>query len=798
AMGITGEELKRLYSAAEGQINITPAEMMQTTAKMMRGIGAPRAADGLIALSSGGSPEDILRNMANAMGLTSQYEELEKRQSSGDLSASEFKNEAIILSVSQLCREFEAPESEIQSRVSAIRSGAQPANAITSYMGEQMGSFITNKAGAKMLNGLVLSPELLSRLYNIPVPQSEMVFRNIGSDSQLGDVLFKADYRLKTVCTYPDAREKIPAHLTDMEFMQREAAARNYDLPGGSGADVGHRLVPADVKMRVSPSGEVVEFQVSQVKVVGWVRGSLGNNDSRAQAFIDEITPKYADYLTEHYEEYSKVYPEWHKMSEVAKVVALTRWAKNNNYALKVANAAGSKVQHPKFVNGFYCAVFQVAGDSPSLTLIAHGGASFSQDEGDGWVQTQPDVAVTANVQDQLVASAVLAKQAVLAADSGDLEAARVLADKSALAMTGELDLSQLPSLDGIPSPSFPANYAEATSEVISQASECMKTMDNAQKDLARAGQLAATSPDEAAKLTQQATAAQDAAQAKLKKILDGISIYQSDPLKAGSVVASLKGNSTNVASSGGSTSAGTTVIQGTTSNPTNPKPEDWSTQSAHWIAELDEVNKQIASTRNVLLKLSASIQSDGKLFAEWEKDGDAAFDRCVGTAADIAFEFGENPLSERYDTIADLAKKLPGKPEDVIEKYRLIASLAHRMKEAKSTSDLNKLAAQENKTVAELFETLRDGIGQISGLLELDKTLPGAVWKYGSLAMDMAYNLTELNQLWKNVGVLEGNNVRYAEAVKKLAARMQKLIDRQNDLKRKIEAGEPVDFAAS
>lgn len=90
------------------------------------------------------------------------------------------------------------------------------------------------------------------------------------------------------------------------------------------------------------------------------------------------------------------------------------------------------------------------------------------------------------------------------------------------------------------------------------------------------------------------------------------------------------------------------------------------------------------------------------------------------------------------------------------------------------------------------MWESLRDGIGQISGLLGLDKTVPGMFWKYGSVACDLAYNLTELRLGWKNVGTLEENNARYAEAVKKLAARMQELIERQKELRKKIEAGEP------
>ncbi len=135
-----------------------------------------------------------------------------------------------------------------------------------------MSNFITNRAGSKMINGLVLGPELLAKFYQLPsVPHSNLVFTNVTSDSLLGDVLFKSDYRLKSLCAYPDARAKFPGHLTELEFMQKYGQQQGYDLPAGSGAMAGHRLVPGEVTMHVSPDGQAVAFPSSQVKVIGWI-----------------------------------------------------------------------------------------------------------------------------------------------------------------------------------------------------------------------------------------------------------------------------------------------------------------------------------------------------------------------------------------------------------------------------------------------------------------------------------------------------------------------------------------------
>jgi hypothetical protein len=786
ALGITPDELRRLYEGAVGKINVPNNELFQLVAKLMRGIGSPSAADGMLALAAGGTPEEILRNMAEAFGITAQYEELERK----NLSAEQFRVEAIILCISEMCRKFEAPESGIQSRVSAIRSGSQSVDTLIDYMGQQMSEFISKRAGRKMINGLVLGPEVLSKMYNTPAPQVELVFYNLPSDSLLGDVFFKADYRLKSICTFPDARDKFPLHLTEQEFMQREETARNYRLPGGGGAGVGHTLIPADVQMRVSPAGDVVEFQSSKIKVYGWMITPIGNLDKTASDFISSVIEKHSGYLTEHFDDYARAYPEWHKLSEAAKIIALARWAKKNNYTIKVTDAPGTKVSLPKYTTGFWSAVFQVYEDAGYLTFIQEGGTSFSEKEGESWIKAQPDVTFTSDVSKQLAASAVFAEQAVDAALKGDLESARDLADKSARAMTGEIDLTKLPPLEGIPIPSEPASYAAASAEAINQASECLNKIQAAQKDLAHAADIAASSPEEAAKITQQAKQVQDEAQAKLKQILNNVVSYKNDPAKAGEVVVALKNSSTVVTTvSSGSSSA--SQVGGTTVS----KPEDWAAKRTKLSAELDEVNKQIAVTREALVKLNATIQANSKLFEEWEKSADEAFDRCVGMAADVAIDFGAGALADRYETIYDLAKKLPNKPEDLIEKYRYLASLAKRLQEAKATKDFSGLAARENKTEAEIYETMRDGIGQIIGLLGLDKTVPGAVWKYGSLAFDMAFNMKELHETWKNVSVLEANNAKLAEAVQKLAAKMQDLQNRAKDIKQKIDAG---DSAAS
>jgi len=790
-LGITGEELKRMHDAATRKIDIPATEFMGLAAKMIRGIGLTRAGEALGVLAAGGTPEELLFNMAEKLGLSSQYKELALR----GLAPDEFRKEEIILCISEICRCFEAPENEIQSKIAAIRAGGS-ADLIIDYMGKKLSEYITNKSGRRMINGLILGPELMAKLYRLPLPKAELVFDDLPPDSLLGDVFFKSDYRLKSVCTFPDAREKLPAHMTQHEMLQKEASAAMNKRLCNVDFMAGNRLVPGEVALRVSPSGNVVEFGHSRVKVLGWIIEMHSKADSEITDFISTCLTKYADYLTDHYDDYSKVYPEWHKFSEAAKVIALARWAKNNGFTLNAASDSATIITQPKYIDGFWSAVFEVGENSQYLTFIAEGGASFAKNEGEGWIKTQPDVAVTTDVSKQLAASAVFAEQALGAAVVGDLESARELAEKSARAMAGEVDITRLPSLDGVPVPADPASYAAATGAAIDEVAQCLEKISSASKDLERAQQIAVASPDEAARLKQESVKSREDAQARLNQILDQVRNYKSDPSKAGAALIALRSDTTKTAPIGGNqlTAAGGASSQtgpSSTATDTTSKSYDWSKT----IQELDEVNKKIAETREVLLRLNASIQSDRKLFEEWESSASEGIDRCVSTIGDIALDVGIGGLKERHDTIYELAKKLPGKPEDVIEKYRFLASLTQRMSEAKAVNDLAGLAAKENKTEAELWETLRDGISQLSGLFSLDQTFLGKWWKYGVLASDTAYNLTELRLTWKNLQTLEANNERYAEAVRKLSARMKELVERQKEIRKKLEAGGMPDY---
>ncbi|MEN6356499.1 MAG: hypothetical protein ABFD83_05370 [Armatimonadota bacterium] len=791
AFSLSAEEFRQMFYGAQNMASVPQEEWIPTAAKMIRVIGLPKIADMLNVMSGNGGTGDMIHDIGAALGILPELDSLKAKLDSGQISQSEYGTEGYVLCFSEILRQLDYPADKLQKMADGVRNGSQSRDVMADAFSTQLTSYITDRFGEKIINGLVFSPELMTRLYDFPLPQSELVYTNVPSDSVLGGILFRADYLLKTICSNPDLREQVPGHMTDMEFQQQESIKNNYFTPSNAGADVGSRLIPADVTMSVSPTGDVVRFDNAHVKVTSWVREYLGDGwDSQAKSFLNSIVPKYADYVTAHLDDYAKVYPELYRMQEVAKLVALARWAKSNGYTLAAGQTSNTKIEHPKTINGFWSAVFQANQNKFSLTIIGEGGASFSSDEGEEWVKPNQNVEVTSDVCKQLVASAVFANQAANAAVGGNMEEARDLADKSARAMTGEIDYTKLPSLSDIPMPTDPGSYAAADKELIDQAGDCLKTMDQAQKDMAKADSIAPTQPEEAEKIRAQATKDQDEASEKLQSLMSSAKTLQADPSQADDIVVSLKGLSgvvrpiQNTTASSGQTQTAQTPVQPAA----NIKPVDMEAMRAKWIKELDETNRKIEMTKQMLTMLNKQIQTDQSLYNDWEKMASEGMDKCKSTVKDLFFDTTIGLLADRFKDINEVAQKLPASEADTIEKYRRLESLTTSMKNAKDVGTYAEWQDRENKTDADVYESIRDGIGQISGLLSLDTTVPGLAWKYGSMTADLAYTFTQYYQAWNGIKSSTDRTDAQAAQVKKLSADMQALIERYKELHKNLD----------
>lgn len=785
AFKITDDEMYKILAKSAGDSSISSDDIIPIVGKLLCGIGYDQVGKALMTQSSNSSES------LGYLGIQNEMADLIKKYNSGELSKDQVTVQATVLIESAVLRGLNVPENEITSRANKVLNGRMSPDEFLKYAEDQLMAIVVDQVGLKMFNGLTLSHEVLCKLYNVQTPQMQLVFKDVSADSMLGNVLYQADYTLKSICTSPEVKNSIPDFLTEMDYMYDTSVKNGTRIPGDAGAEIGHRLVPGEVKMRVSPSGTVVSFDDAQVKIKGWVIKTAGKNCTKDVAkTITNAAEGYGDYLTQNYESLSKVYPELHQIREAEKLIALARWAKTNNYSIVVDKASGAKLAQSPSAVGFWLAVFTADKKEFSLSVIAEGGADFGQNEGDAWVQPTPSSEVTSDVSKQLVMSAVMAKQAANDAIGGNMEAARDMAEKSARAMTGDIDLTQLPSLDGsFPVPSDPSQTAVLSKDAISAVDENMRAIENAKVTMQKAAELEKTSPTEAAAMREQAEAQQQQANANLKSLRDAMDSIRQDPAKIGDAVATIHGLGKVVPPSNNTSTTNTqptqTTGQTTVSNPKPAKKDDLTPeQRKKLIAELTSLQNELEKTKEQFSKLNKSIQQDKAQFEDWGKVANEGMEKCRDVFYSLLMDASAGALSDRYSEMHELAEKLPDHPQDYIDKLKHIKNWFTALKYTQALKDVNDMAARDGKTLPELLEEVRDDLNIIIGLTPLDKTALGASLKYFSNISDMSYSFAQFCAAYDGIEQMDKNNESYKKAVESLTARMQLLVKRIKEIK--------------
>lgn len=788
AFQVTEEEMLKVLtkSANPSDSSISTDDIMSIIGKVLRGMGYEELGNAL-AIQGDGSQATFDR-----LGIGSESAVIVAKFKSGEITQGQAELELSTLLVSAMLRGLRVPEADITSRANNVLSGRMSAADFQKYLEERMMSIIVDGVGLKMFNGLTLSNQVLSKLYNVPTPQMNLVYKDVPADSLLGDILFRADYALKSICTSPEIRDRIPGFLTEMEYMRDSSAKKGTRVSGDAGAEIGHRLIPGDVKMRVSPSGDIVSFDDAQIKIIGWVDKTVGKQSPEVANAIKSSVEEYAGYLTQRYDDLAKVFPELHRIREAEKLIALARWAKANNYTIAVDRAAGIRLAQSPTAAGFWLAVFTADQQEFSLSVIAEGGAAFDKNEGEAWVQPTVNNEVTSDISKQLIVSTVLSQQAADAAINGDMEAARDLADKSARAMTGDIDLTQLPSLGDLPMPGEPAQTVILSNEAISAIDENLRQVENAKITMQKAADLEATSPQDAAQLREIADAQQQQANANIQKLRDALESVRNGSGKTNDAVVTIRGLGKVTPPSGTvatnpQPNPGPIVTPGGNTTPAAPQPpaKDDITpeQRKKWLAELASLKKELESTKLQFGKLSKSIQQDQTQFDDWEKVARDGMERCSGVLYNLLMDASAAQLSQRYETMEELAKKLPNKPQDLIDKMARIKNWFKAMSTTQAFKDVADVAAKDGKTLPELLEEVRDDLNIIASVTGLDKTIAFAAWKQGTNIVEMAYSFAQFSTAYDNIDQLDKNSDSYLKAVAALSARMKTIVTRINEI---------------
>jgi membrane-associated protease RseP (regulator of RpoE activity) len=787
------ETLKAMAKSA-GDTRVSDEEMALITAKMLRGLGLTAIADAMDLSTAG----DALGAYAR-LGLKVEAEDILAKFHSGQMTREQATIELETRFQPALLRGFGVAENEIQWRVNQVRSGRMSVQQLQQFTIEQSTAFLTNTVGLKLFNGWTLSHALLCKLYNVPVPQVNLDFRDVPVESILGDFLYRADFMLKTICTSPEIRERLAGFLTEQEFIYAETSKKGMRIPSEVGVEVGHRLVPGEVKIRVAPNATLVAFDTAQVRIVGWLYKEP--TGARATAKVKELlrtlVTDYANYLTDNYDGLAKAFPEWHRLRETAKIIALVRWAKSNNYRLVVDQAYNIRLAPPKNTTGFWQAFFIADQQEFSMTVIAEGGASFNQQEGEAWIKPNVDTEVVPGVLRQLAESHVLAEQAVGALLDGNLDAARDLADKSARAMTGDFDRTQLPSLN-IPFPIEPAPAAALSNAALQNIEDNLSKIENAKISMQKADTLQATAPLDAAKLRAEAEAQQRAAEQDLRNLKNALDLAHKNPQRTNEALVYLKPGGRVTPPSSSAIIAGSAL--GAPIEPAAPTPDTGNTMNDKDVAALRaKLLEHLAKMENDLERvkkqfglLNKSVQSDRTQYEDWEKEAEKGMQKCTDIAFGALMDLTAGPLKDKYEKLFEEAQKAPGiSPEDLAKLKRALYYY-RSLNGASSFKDLIALAESSSdiKTKQEFFEVLRDGLNQIVGMIPSKGPVPSppiVALKLGTYIADLSYSYTQLYFAYDANKQLKANQDLQLRAFVSMRQYMDKLLAQIAEDKKKL-----------
>ncbi|MFA6451411.1 MAG: hypothetical protein WCX65_18195, partial [bacterium] len=784
AFGITAQEMEKVLAKSANASSVSEDEMMPILGKVLMGLGYNQVGSALLSNSDGSG-------MAfEHLGISAEKDAIVSRFNSGAITKDRASIELTVLMVSAVLRGLNVPESSFSSKANSVLNGRTDPAELMKFMEDSLTAILADSVGLKLFNGLTLSHEVFSKLYNVPPPRMNLVFKGVPADSVLGDTLFRADYALKSICTSPEVKDSVPGFLTEMEYIYEESQKYGVRVPADAGAEVGHRLIPGEVRMNVSPEGTLVSFDDAQIKIIGWVMSSVGKKTSATVTdFIKNSTEGYADYLTRHYDELAKVFPELHKLREAEKLIALARWAKANNYSLVADRAAGIRLTQSPTAIGFMQGVFTADANEFSLTVIAEGGAAFDEEEGEAWIKPTPNVEITGNTLQQLAASQSFASQAALAANSGDFEEARDLADKSARAMTGEIDMTQLPSLD-IPMPGEPAQAAALSVETLSTVDENLRAIENAKITMEKAASLEATSPMDADKLREYANQQQQQAEKHLRDLKEALDTVRKEPARIGEMTVAIS-NINSWPTTAGSPKPGSSQTPGASagnvSAPAAPAKPKTSKSREELKAELDKLEQELDTAKAQLAKLNQQIMQDQTRFLEWQGVAENGMNKCADILSGLLVDAAAGKMLDRYTQMHELSKKLPDQPEALIKRLGRTKEMLIALKGLKSFKDVKDWAYANGDTLPEALEKIRDGITLITGLKGWDKTLVGAAWTYGSNIVDLAYSYTQYSATYDAVKQQDQTNEGSKKALESLKGKMAELYSRTKEVKQQL-----------
>jgi len=805
------------YTAWDGESGLYNTEFRQKMglffAKILAGVGIDeRVGYGIVALKDwvraavdskqGRAPADGEQPVAKTirlfkyLGIESDLFRLREEMAAGRLQEPRATTEVLASVYGGLLRGLQVPESEVSSLVERYRAGRIPEQAITDKYNARWSELAKRSLLQNLFNGFRFSGAHLSQMYSLPPVMSGVKLFGSRPDSSVMRVFFDGDYTLKYITSAAATANSVPGNMSFAEYLNTAAdragaSAGRLPVQGANRA----WIFPGTVQMDEFSDGSGLRFISANIRISAEPLEEPRGSDSRGTEFYRRALNQYGEQLTSQYDAYARVYPSLHIMRETEKVIALARWIKSRRAPVRVPEAKPARTPVPQRMEGFWGLTYIVrpTGMTDNMYLWVQGGVSFDQQQGDGWMQVTPNVTATNDVLHQLAASTALAEKAAATALGGDLEAARELAEKSAQAMTGQIDRSKLPepvaapvSQSGAEMPNA-AKQAQVSHAAIAAVEQNVSAMMKAKQDLSKAEALLQTNPQEYARIQEQSQQLQSRSEANLSRLQSLLQKYRGRTTAADEVAVDLRNLDPNKP-----------IVVAPPRPTTKPVSADqacqnWQQQRIRWLAEQEQVQKELEATKNQLRKLNQNILSDIKLYGEWERMADAGMNTCRDVLFNLFMDASTGQLLERYTRLCDLPvvkryaeMKFPDKAPAVILRLTKTKRLLQDLDAVRSYSALQELAERENETVPEMIDTIRDSLGMLIEVSPLKMTV-GLAWKYGSGVIDLLHSFGQAYVSWNGVKQLNQNDAQHRKVLETMTQRMEELVERSQNLKKNL-----------
>lgn len=763
-------EMHEITQAMLGRRPQGSPAFIRFTSKFYDLAGYPQLAVFIKAAATKDADPDAFMRAVELLGLEPYRQELRAKMQSGILTSAQAEALFQIEFWKKNFIRMGVPESKWQN-VSANAQATYNVTTLTKVADEIFADLVRKHFITPWLNGMVFSEKFISRMYQVPLLQSQPVCREgLAPDSELARTFLEADWNLKTLTGRPELARQVPGHLTPHQFLfERESATGQYNQ-----RNIEFRLWlhPESTPLEYDTGKRVVSFDAPSVSIKAEPLATKGNS-SVADAMVQKSLAEYGKTVSHRYDSYARALPPLHRLREAQKVLAFVNWARSSNIPIHPPGPPAGSVPLPdKFNNGFWTAHFFADKDKTFLGFAASGGVDYGQNTGNNWINAVENKALGKKAMTQLAVSAVLGEDAVDAALQGNLERARTLADQSAKAMTGDFDFTGNPALEKIPEVPAPllVSQAELQTEAIRQIEHAVDSLD-------RTGN---TQPN--ARATRQ-----------LQQIKNILNVSSPTPDQVNAWVRLIRNDDGETIAAQKTLPEHRTHTETTEASnlPNDKRAASAEVEKVRIREKISDLRRELCLVQLQLRRFSATIQASRDQRNEWEKTVNDAYNSALGRAREKLVDFSkdlpEELLTERLENMTDPAEK-----KKVMQGLKMVTHL----KETFALHDFSTWAAHENFGREEII----DGIGQIVSIIGIDDKIKkyltnrwglGKVLAFQEAADDLvisAYDVTAEVVAWRRLAQLNRNSEEFLTAIDKLGKLQRDIISRIHE--REISLG--------